>query len=151
MIDGKPTQIAIDHDDYHAEHCGVTKDGYQFFLTTPFEPKRGDSEGCEYVALFIFDQQGKIIEEKTIIESFGPRSRESGERAGIRFNQIKEDLGEVEHCRINIAPFAIRKFGTEIGFIARVPEDDDDVWAVELLPGNFMAFFEPWDSGEYDT
>ena len=24
-------------------------------------------------------------------------------------------------------------------------------WAVEMMPGNYMAFFEPWDSGEYDT
>jgi hypothetical protein len=35
--------------------------------------------------------------------------------------------------------------------IVREPEDEDDVFAVELLPGNYMAFFEPWDSGEYDT
>jgi len=25
------------------------------------------------------------------------------------------------------------------------------MWAVELQPGNYMAFFEPWDSGDYDT
>lgn len=25
------------------------------------------------------------------------------------------------------------------------------VWTVELLPGNFMAFNEPWNSGSYDT
>ena len=31
------------------------------------------------------------------------------------------------------------------------PEDADDPWAVEVQPGNYMAFFEPWDSGEYDT
>ncbi len=24
-------------------------------------------------------------------------------------------------------------------------------WAVELQPGNYMAFFEPWESGDYDT
>lgn len=23
--------------------------------------------------------------------------------------------------------------------------------SVELLPGNYMAFFKPWDSGGYDT
>jgi hypothetical protein len=31
------------------------------------------------------------------------------------------------------------------------PEDKDNVWAVELQPGNFMCFFAPWDSGDYDT
>ena len=40
---------------------------------------------------------------------------------------------------------------TDIGLIVREPEDENDSWAVELLPGNYMAFFEPWDSGEYDT
>jgi hypothetical protein len=25
------------------------------------------------------------------------------------------------------------------------------MWAVEVQPGNYMAFFEPWDSGDYDT
>jgi hypothetical protein len=31
------------------------------------------------------------------------------------------------------------------------PEDEDDEWAVEMQPGNYMAFYEPWDSGDYDT
>ena len=33
----RPELIAIDHDDYHAEHVGRLPDGRQFFLTTPFE------------------------------------------------------------------------------------------------------------------
>jgi hypothetical protein len=27
----------------------------------------------------------------------------------------------------------------------------EDCCAVEVQPGNYMAFFEPWDSGDYDT
>lgn len=34
MNDGKPVLIAIDHDDYHAKHIGITQDGLQFFLTS---------------------------------------------------------------------------------------------------------------------
>ena len=37
-----------------------------------------------------------------------------------------------------------------IGFL-RAPESEDDGWWVELQPGNYMAFHEPRDSGEYDT
>jgi hypothetical protein len=33
----------------------------------------------------------------------------------------------------------------------RAPEDDDDRWWVTIEPGDYMAFTEPWDSGEYDT
>ena len=53
--------------------------------------------------------------------------------------------------RIVIAPFSLDKFGTTFGLVLRQPEDEDDPWAVQVQPGNYMAFFEPWDSGEYDT
>ena len=148
----KPNLIAIDHDDYHAEHCGVTEEGNQFFLTAPFEPAIGNKEGCEFIALFIFDVQGKILKEKSIIESFGPRATcDDGDKRKKRFEELLSSLGEVKYQRIEIVPFAINKYGTEFGFILREPEDEEEIWAVELLPGNYMAFFEPWDSGEYDT
>jgi len=41
--------------------------------------------------------------------------------------------------------------GTKFGLVLREPEEEADPWAVEMQPGNYMAFFEPWDSGEYDT
>lgn len=73
MNEEPPTLIAINHDDYHAEHIGRTPDGRQFFLTALFEPAVGDSEGCEYVALFLFDLGGILMDHK--IESFGPRAQ----------------------------------------------------------------------------
>lgn len=148
---GRPGKIAIDHDDYYAEYCGVTGEGKQFFLTTPFEPVIGDKTGCEYIALFIFDADGNSIEAETIIESFGPRATCDGAKITSRIKELLSSLGEVAFTRIEIKPFSISKFGTEFGFIARVPEEEEDVWAVELMPGNYMAFFEPWNSGEYDT
>ena len=30
-------------------------------------------------------------------------------------------------------------------------EEKGEEWAVEFHPGNVMAFYKPWDSGEYDT
>ncbi|MNY74702.1 hypothetical protein D3C86_2137960 [compost metagenome] len=61
------------------------------------------------------------------------------------------ELGEVTYQRINVVPFALERFGTTFGLVVRPPDDDEDVWAVEMQPGNYMAFFEPWDSGIYDT
>jgi len=66
-----PELIAIDHDDSHAEHVGHTRDGRQFFLTTPFEPPHGDDQGGEYVALFLFDGEGNLLTAE--IDDFGPR------------------------------------------------------------------------------
>ena len=60
-------------------------------------------------------------------------------------------LGTVHFGRIEIAPFAVERFGTTFGLVPRTPETDEDEWVVEAQPGNYMAFFEPWDSGIYDT
>lgn len=149
MQEGPPELIAINHDDYHAKYIGIASDGSQFFLTSLFEPAIGGSPGCEYVALFKFDPAGRLIDSR--IENFGPRDQmDEGARTALRDRWL-EELGEVNFERIEVAPFSVEKFGTSFGLIVREPEDEDDEWAVELQPGDFMAFFEPWDSGDYDT
>lgn len=149
MIQGKPEKIAINHDDYHAQHIGTTKKGEQFFLATPFEPAMGSSPGNEYIALFLFDSEGNLLNSQ--IEQFGSRGTYDEKKRTKRYMSILKDLGKVNFCRIEIKPFSIEKFGIQFGLITREPENENDVWAVELLPGNYMAFFEPWDSGDYDT
>ena len=120
-----------------------------FFLTTPFEPAIAGKAGSEYVALFLFDGNGKFLEAK--IDDFGPRGTfDDEERRNLYLKRLAE-LGNVTFCRIEVEPFVVNRLGTDFGLIPREPEDEEDVWAVELMPGNYMAFFEPWDSGEYDT
>jgi SMI1-KNR4 cell-wall len=144
-----PSLVAIDHDDYHAKHVGRTSDGRQFFLTTLFEPKSGRNAGNEFVALFLFDQLGKLIEAK--IDQFGPRSTMDDEKRRAIYEKRLRELGKVTFRRIEVAPFSVRRFGTQFGLIAQPPEAEGEEWAVELHPGNFMAFYRPWDSGDYDT
>jgi hypothetical protein len=145
----QPEIVAIDHDDYHAEHIGRTSDGRQFILTTPFDPALGASPGCEFVALYVFDASGNLLD--AAIDSFGPRKSMDREAARAKFDERLASLGEVSFERVEVAPFCVHRFGLDFGLIPRVPEEDDDPWAVEMQPGNYMAFFEPWDSGEYDT
>ncbi len=149
MSSSKPEIIAIDHDDYHAEHIGRTKEGLQFFLTTPFVPAIGGKDGCEYIALFKFDKDGILTEH--CIDSLGPRGSYEQDVRKQKYLSRLSSLGEIEFCRIEVKPFSIKYNGVDFGLITREPEDEEDIWAVELLPGNYMAFFEPWDSGEYDT
>ncbi|HEV2296249.1 MAG TPA: hypothetical protein VGR35_20560 [Tepidisphaeraceae bacterium] len=149
MSDGRPDKIAIEHDDYHAKHVGWTTDGRQFILTTPFDPAIGGKPGAEFIALYIFDTDGKLLEAK--IDELGPRATIDKENASKLYDQRLQELGEVRFSRIEVAPFSLKRFGTEFGLVVREPEDEEDVWAVEMQPGNYMAFFEPWDSGEYDT
>ena len=51
---------------------------------------------------------------------------------------------------INIAPFSHEAYGTTFGLIAQPPEEEDEDWTVIAEPGNYMAFYPPWD-GDYDT
>lgn len=149
MSGAPPSLIAIDHDDYHAAHIGRTPEGDQFFLTTPFVPATKPSEGSEFVALFLFSAAGDFLDAK--INEFGPREQMDREARTRLCEQRLRELGQISCGRIEVKPFAIDRFGTTFGLIVREPEDGDDVWAVELQLGNYMAFFEPWDSGLYDT
>ena len=145
----KPQLIAIEHDDHHASHIGSLPDGRQFFLTTPFVPAIGSEAGREFVALFLFDEGGSFLEAR--IDDLGTRTELDEARASSAFQQRLAELGPVDFGRIEVQPFEVERFGTVFGLIPRPPEEDDDEWAVEMQPGNYMAFFEPWDSGDYDT
>jgi hypothetical protein len=151
MKAGPPCLVAINHDDYHAEHVGRTTDGRQFFLTCPFEPASaiGADDGGDFIALYLLNAEGRLLEAK--IDAFGPRATRNEEEGRQVYQQRLRELGDVSFERIEVAPFAVEKFGTTFGLVLREPEDDEDVWAVEVQPGNYMAFFEPWDSGDYDT
>jgi hypothetical protein len=144
-----PTLIAIDHDDYHADRVGTTKDGTQFFVTTPFIPELGNESGREFLAVFLFDSNGKLREAR--IDDLGPRATLNREKARQLLDTRMAELGLVEFGRIEVQPFAIERFGTTFGLVPRAPEEEGAGWWVELQPGNYMAFHEPWDSGEYDT
>ena len=148
-MEGRPDLVAIDHDDYHAEHIGRTSDGRQFILTNPFDPALGDNPGCEFVALYLFDADGQLLD--ATIDRFGPRADVDDEARRAVYRERLASLGDVSFERVDVAPFSVERFGLEFGLVAREPEDEDDEWAVEMQPGNYMAFFEPWDSGEYDT
>ena len=144
-----PTLIAIDHDDYHASRVGRIKGGLQVFVTTPFVPALGDEIGREFLAVYIFDSNGKLVEAR--IDDLGPRSELDRDQARQLLEQRMSELGPLDYGRIVVQPFAIKRFGMTFGLVLRAPEEQDDGWWVELQPGNYMAFHEPWDSGEYST
>jgi hypothetical protein len=73
------------------------------------------------------------------------------EKARQLLDKRMAELGQVEYGRIEVQPFAIERFATKFGLVPRAPEEAGESWWVELQPGNYMAFHEPWDSGEYDT
>jgi hypothetical protein len=144
-----PNRIAIDRDDYYANYVGRTAEGLQFFLTTPFVPADTGKPGREFLAVYLFDQQGRLLE--ATIDDLGPRAELDRDAARRLLKQRLSILGPVEFGRIEVQPFKIERFGTAFGLVPRPPENAEDGWWVEVQPGNYMAFHEPWDSGEYDT
>jgi hypothetical protein len=153
MTQPAPDKIRINHDDYHAEFVGHTSDGRQFFLTNPFVPALGDNPGREFLALYIFDPDGNLLEAK--IDDLGMREDKispPGNKLNLDFTSALiqnclGELGKVSFCDIIIAPFRVEKFGIEFGLIEDVPEETDEFWFT-VEPGNYMAFYPPYD-GEY--
>ncbi len=155
-----PEKILILHDDHHAKHIGRTSDGKQFFLSSAFEPAIGEKAGREFVVLFLFDDDGELIEDR--IDDLGtrgdlrldgrlPGNKASGSRAiDEAINHRLGELGDFNFDDIEIRPFEINRFDTKFGFIAMEPEEEGEDWCVEFHPGNLMAFYPPWD-GYYDT
>jgi len=146
-----PERIPISHDDYHAKYVGRTHDGRLFFLTTPF-----CMGGPDFVALYLFDEDGDLLEAR--IDELGSRKdaslsgnmKQQDARDQQLLAQRLAELGNVSFESIEVKPFAIERNGVTFGLIVQEPEDDEEPWSVIAEPGNYMAFFPPWD-GDYDT
>lgn len=148
-----PRFVRINHDDYDARFVGKLADGTQFFLTHPFAPAQGMQRGGSFIALYQFDEFGLLTQA---------RIEQLGEVTQTQVDAMNQEwlaaLGPYRFADIRVAPFAIEKFGHQFGLIfdggdpADAADDDDEdlgIW-VTVEPGNYMAFYPPWD-GDYDT
>jgi hypothetical protein len=143
-----PELITLVPDESHTRHVGCTDDGRQFFLTAPFRPALGADPGREYLALYLFDQNGHLL--GAWIKDLGTRAELDLEAArGLRTYWLGE-LGRVRFRPIRVRPFQVERFGTPFGLIPEPPEDEEDHWWVTAQPGDYLAFTPPWD-GRYDT
>ena len=149
MAKSPPKLVALDHDDYSARDVGLTEDGRQFFLTTPFVPAINGNPGREFLALYLFDKDGGLLEAR--IEDLGTRATLDENQGRATRDRMLASLGQVKFRRIKVAPFRVKRFGVEFGFIPKPPEESGEDWSVIVEPGNYMALFPPWNSGEYDT
>lgn len=144
-----PKTVTLAHDAYAARFVGRTADGGQFFLTTPFVPAMNGDPGREFLALYRFDGDGALVDAQ--IEDLGVRSGVDIAAARARQTTLLAALGDVTHCTITVAPFQVERFGVTFGFIPQPPEEPDEDWCVTVEPGDYMCFWPPWTSGDYDT
>ncbi|WP_430334197.1 hypothetical protein [Rhodococcus sp. ACT016] len=64
------------------------------------------------------------------------------------------EIQPVSFRDITVAPFSVTAHGCEFGLILNGPDSEDDhewYWNVTVEPGDYMAFYAPWDDGDYDT
>lgn len=82
----------------------------------------------------------------------GPRATLDASEAGKVYAERLVSLGDVGFCDIEVAPFKTERLGAKFGLIVREPDegDDGDERSVEMQPGNYMGFYDPWD-GDRDT
>lgn len=121
----------------------------QFFLTNPFVPAIDDHPGREFLALYVFDKNGELLDAQ--IEDLGTRAELNEDAARARQAALLASLGEVKFRKIKVAPFRVERFGVVFGFIPQPPEEPGEDWSVIVEPGNYLCFWPPWTSGEYDT
>jgi hypothetical protein len=72
------------------------------------------------------------------------------ERVATLQKEMLEDLGVTKFCNIKVSPFVHEWNGVSFGLVTQAPEDEDEEWNVIAEPGDYMAFYPPWD-GDYDT
>src|SRR5262249_31034104 len=84
-----PEKISILHDEYHAKDIGRTSDGRQFLLTSAFDPAMNKSRGREFVAVFLFDNDGTLVEDG--IDELGTR-QELGLGGGLPGNKASGSI-----------------------------------------------------------
>lgn len=93
----------------------------------------GDESGREFLAIYIFDPNGKLVEAR--IDDLGPRTALDRDQARQLLEQRMSELGPFDYVRILVQPFAIERFGTTFGLVPRAPEGENDNWWIELQPG----------------
>ncbi len=156
-----PKRIWLCHqgkeDDYNpgrGRYVGTDKRGL-FWVTTPFVWSRNGTPGRDFVALYRWNERGEFL--SAAIEELASRAdallpgnnaKEDFYQAGIE--RAISTLETPKYCDIRVAPFVHVHDGIEFGLVPRPPEEDDDAWAVNAMPGDYMCFWAPWDGG-YDT
>jgi hypothetical protein len=144
----QPRSILICPDEFHIRQVGRAGDGRCFFLTTPFVPAAGGDEGCEYIALYLFDEQGSRSEAR--INGLGPRATLDSEAADALYERQLDEIAPVRIEPIRVKPFEVTRFGVRFGLIPEVNEFAGGECWVHAKPGDYLAFRPPWD-GRYDT
>jgi len=142
----RPERFTIAPDDYHVPFAGTAQDGRKFFLSQELFAE--DS----YVGLFLWHPDG-TFDEVRVDPVPRPGGLPPGQASPAGADELVEarlaELGDYVLEDIEVEPFIEQVDGVDFGW--RVGQYEDGQYFINIEPGNFIAYYEPWDGLEYDT
>jgi hypothetical protein len=141
--DGPPERFTIVPDDFHVPYAGTAEDGRRFFLSD--ELFTLDEPGAEYVGLFLWQADGSFDEVRVDLAS--PADGLPAGAEELVESRLAE-LGDYVLEPIEVEPFTTEVDGVTFGW--RV-DQYDGTYVVSVAPGDFIAYYAPWDGLGYDT
>jgi hypothetical protein len=145
--DGAPTRFTIRPDDYHVPYAGTAQDGHKFFVSDELFTY----DGRAWVGLFLWKPDGTFDEVQV-----SPIGRPAGVPPGQAapgngdsvLKQLLARLGNYVLEPITVQPFTKTVHGVEFGWKVN---HDGGMYTINIEPGDFICYYEPWDGYEYDT
>jgi hypothetical protein len=141
-----PERFTIVPDDYHVPYAGTAQDGRKFFLSEELF-----GQGGAYVGLFLWNADG-TFDEVRVDTVARPGVLPPGQAAPAGAQALIDarlaELGNYRLEPIEVEPFLENingeTFGWEVG-------QEDGEYYINIEPGDFISYSEPWDGLEYDT
>ncbi len=141
-----PARFRIVPDDYHVPYAGTAEDGRRFFLSDELF-----DEASAYVGLFLWKADGAFdevrVDKVARPEGLPPGGTGPADAEGLVTSRLAE-LGKYLLEPIEVEPFAEKIDGVTFGWVG---QEFDGVYSINIEPGDFIAYYEPWDGLEYDT
>ncbi|MBP2349179.1 hypothetical protein JOF29_000262 [Kribbella aluminosa] len=133
-------------DDYHVPYAGTAEDGRKFFLSE--ELFDGDAG---YVGLYLWKADGTFDEVRVeqVRRTAGvPPGQPASAGAEALVGSRLAELGKYVLEPIEVQPFTTTVDGTTFGWVV---DQFEGAYSIHIEPGDFIAYYAPWDGLGYDT
>jgi hypothetical protein len=143
----RPERFTIVPDDYHVPYAGTAEDGRKFFLSEELF-----ADDSAYVGVFLWKADG-TFDEVRVDAVDRPEGLPPGQAGRAGAEDLVEarlaELGDYVLEPIEVEPFTQDVDGVTFGW--QVDRYDDGTYSINITPGDFIAYYAPWDGLEYDT
>ncbi|MFI7060213.1 hypothetical protein ACIBL3_04455 [Kribbella sp. NPDC050124] len=145
-MDEAPARFTIVPDDYHVPYAGTAEDGRKFFLSDELF-----DQGSGYVGLYLWKADGTFdevrVDKVARAEGLPPGQAASAGADEVVAARLAE-LGKYVLEPIEVEPFTKVVDGVTFGWVVDQFEGE---YSINIEPGDFIAYYEPWDGLGYDT